>query len=964
MSTQPSSMPVPTPPKPAIGDWARYFGYDIFISFALGPPPRGCRAYASDLARRLRELGFTVFFSEDEAPVGSVLDETLKRALAKSRVLIVVANRGTLLDPRWVRAEVEEYRARRSSGVIASIDVGKALQDPQLASEAGKWLQHEGRIWADEDEAACLSGKVSDDVVVRLATAPHSLRSRARLTIVLAGTVSALALLAALAWAQRNAAVDQRDRAHAALLSASAQQALLLSRDGRAHEGWALLVDTLAEANPKVAGPLPQGFLQAALTTLVEDRRGPALEFDQGAIPSIADESDVAAPAYAFNSDGTKVAAAAGEYVAVWLTSDGRRLVQVRLPFQARQLTFAARDSVIVAEGRTVVRADNDGETREGPPQAAAIDILGGTVHPLPLALCERRIPCIGNAGASQLAPLHMLPDLRALQAGALDGTRAYFASAAGSTRTLSVSIKRFVLLEHEQDAGPPRHLLLDRVTKGILPLDVRHDRDEFTDYTLAAGHDMLVASSRSSPHLAVFRVIPGTPVPQLRDQRLMKARQSAATQGVQLDRHGAVLRYQTFRYGTGTGVGIGRTAVIDLESRREQWSRDEGAVVWGSALVALKENWNSIQVMSAETGATLFTAPGFPVGFDPDNRMLLAWDGEKSPWPRLHLLETLPVRQFSRDQRDPASIRSSCPAYNEMTFRTLSERSDRIWNKEDWHRSATRVHSGPVPATVQVAAVPDEQSLTTLDRTEAARLFPQLASVLKEKGILDVLLTTSPDKRWQGVLVQLDGESTVANCRGIALWQVYRAGASTPLRSGCTPDEYSSGPGFTPRIHFFANGGKSAAVMLAALPADLCKYDIVELANNRLLTSARPAFANNVTFQPAGNDLFLLTSTDWYEATHAYQLQATGPEGAGPVLLFADRNGGDLEAGEVQTMVRSSEPLYLTDPFSASGGDVAIKNGANELEISDPAQTITLGIPPWGERLRERLRLAVQRRK
>jgi len=56
------------------GNAARLFGYDIFISFALGTPPRGTQSYASDLARRLRERDFTVFFSEDEAPPREKLD--------------------------------------------------------------------------------------------------------------------------------------------------------------------------------------------------------------------------------------------------------------------------------------------------------------------------------------------------------------------------------------------------------------------------------------------------------------------------------------------------------------------------------------------------------------------------------------------------------------------------------------------------------------------------------------------------------------------------------------------------------------------------------------------------------------------------------------------------------------------------------------------------------------------------
>lgn len=54
---------------------SRLFGYDVFLSFALGPPPRGTQSYASDLARRLREREFSVFFSEDEMPPGEVLDE-------------------------------------------------------------------------------------------------------------------------------------------------------------------------------------------------------------------------------------------------------------------------------------------------------------------------------------------------------------------------------------------------------------------------------------------------------------------------------------------------------------------------------------------------------------------------------------------------------------------------------------------------------------------------------------------------------------------------------------------------------------------------------------------------------------------------------------------------------------------------------------------------------------------------
>src|SRR5258706_2653631 len=78
-------------------DWPALFGYDFFLSFKLGAYEQGgSQSYASYLARALRERDFEVFFSEDEAPPGAVLDSTLLAALRRSRVLLVVANRAAL----------------------------------------------------------------------------------------------------------------------------------------------------------------------------------------------------------------------------------------------------------------------------------------------------------------------------------------------------------------------------------------------------------------------------------------------------------------------------------------------------------------------------------------------------------------------------------------------------------------------------------------------------------------------------------------------------------------------------------------------------------------------------------------------------------------------------------------------------------------------------------------------------
>lgn len=87
------------------GSWLNsslLFGYDFFISFTLGPAPRGTTSYASDLARCLRERDYTVFFSEDEAPPGAELDSTLRRALHRTRVLLVIVNEIALNESRWI----------------------------------------------------------------------------------------------------------------------------------------------------------------------------------------------------------------------------------------------------------------------------------------------------------------------------------------------------------------------------------------------------------------------------------------------------------------------------------------------------------------------------------------------------------------------------------------------------------------------------------------------------------------------------------------------------------------------------------------------------------------------------------------------------------------------------------------------------------------------------------------------
>ncbi len=242
---------------------ARLFGYDIFISFAMGLPPRGTQSYASDLARRLRERDFTVFFSEEEAPPGEHLDSTLRSALQRSKALVVIANRGTLSAPRWVRKEVEDFRARHPGRPVIPVNIGGALQDPALGDDAHAWIGFRDKIWLDETEQAVIAGIASDALVDRLATAPAAIRSNVGWRWVVRSVAASLVMLVAgLGYAtwqaglnaseaerQRQVALGNLDRALAGEKLASRNEQLANAEAMRARkaEGEALTEKQHAE---------------------------------------------------------------------------------------------------------------------------------------------------------------------------------------------------------------------------------------------------------------------------------------------------------------------------------------------------------------------------------------------------------------------------------------------------------------------------------------------------------------------------------------------------------------------------------------------------------------------------------------------------------------------------------------------------------------------------------------------
>ena len=189
------------PPRRRRAFASTLFGYDIFISFALGFSGRGTQSYASDLARQLRERDFSVFYSEDEAAPGEDLDDTLLRALLRSSILVVIANRGTLEAPRWVRTEVETFRKHHPGRPIIPINIGGAMQDAALTEAVRPWLDVHDQIWLDDTEEAIARGVATAAVVDRLSLSPRQLRTAQWWRVTVAGvTLSLLGLAASTGW--------------------------------------------------------------------------------------------------------------------------------------------------------------------------------------------------------------------------------------------------------------------------------------------------------------------------------------------------------------------------------------------------------------------------------------------------------------------------------------------------------------------------------------------------------------------------------------------------------------------------------------------------------------------------------------------------------------------------------------------------------------------------------------------
>lgn len=389
-----SPAPGKPPAVPSLDFASKLFGYDLFISFALGPPPRGTQSYASDLARRLRERDFKVFFSEEEAAPGEQLDSTLHKALLSSRALVVIANRGTLEAPRWVRTEVESFRSLMPQRPIVPVSIGGALQAPDLADQVASWLPFQDRIWVDETQAAVDGGLASAAVVDRLALVPRRVRASVKWRWLVRAVVAALALLAVGMGVAAKVARDSEQRARAELMRSTslgaAGEALAMAAGTRAGGHERALQQVLA-AHAIGSAPLEVG---SAMLSLVLELPGLLKLLDTGAVLRAVAISPEAAAAHL-------VTGGAGGRVQRW---DARSLQPIGGPLAGPQSEVLA--VAYSPDGQRIAAGDLHGrlwlwDARSGEPLARSSD-GGGAIRGLAFMPDGRRIVTGGVGGALQ----------------------------------------------------------------------------------------------------------------------------------------------------------------------------------------------------------------------------------------------------------------------------------------------------------------------------------------------------------------------------------------------------------------------------------------------------------------------------------------------------------------------------------------------------------------------------------
>lgn len=129
-----------------------FFGDDVFISYARSDG----KHYATTLKNQLASMDISCFIDYEKVYAGDVLNTTLKRAIRKSTVFVLVGTPNAR-NSDFVQLEINE--ARRIKSPIIPIDVNEAVSNPPWDCIGGDNI-----VWMPESSAPLNEGKPDEAV--------------------------------------------------------------------------------------------------------------------------------------------------------------------------------------------------------------------------------------------------------------------------------------------------------------------------------------------------------------------------------------------------------------------------------------------------------------------------------------------------------------------------------------------------------------------------------------------------------------------------------------------------------------------------------------------------------------------------------------------------------------------------------------------------------------------------------
>ncbi|KQQ78986.1 toll/interleukin-1 receptor domain-containing protein [Aureimonas sp. Leaf324] len=1000
--------------------------FDAFVSYSHRRDRTFARALRKGLATLgkplLRRHALRVFLDETSLSASPHLWGAVEAALDQSRYFILLASAEARAS-KWVAREIDYWlKAKGADTILLVVTDGEIAWDDTAHdfrfNDPGSPLPEELRgVFANEprwvdlrafrsaaadtlhrddnflgliaDLSAAIQGRAKDEIL------SDEIKAERRLKWIAGGTSATLAVFLGIAVWQAVAASDARGvaevrrseaekqtrTAEEELLKGSAQEAALLTREGRPGRARDRLLEVLKLTKRNDVADLPASFYREMLTAMLENRDGPRLPFSASAKSRALPRSDYDTTdreiVVAFDPQAHVLAIARSYDVALWDVSTGAQLKRLTLNHIARSIAFNASGEALIVFGSPPRAQSKETELYESEPKnppmlMTVIDPQTGVAKSRTLTLCREAIPCLtdGRADQAQLVDAARSVSARDLLAMSPDTSTAWFAPFGFDLESLQgPSDARFYLYSKND-----KLVALDVKTQTLVE---RSSESITSGRSLASNGASFVSAGMLDGTIAFERI-------KIVNGRLAFGRDfktaiagSAGFNRIDFSHEGDRLLVSNYRWGTGGGNGNPLTALFDRTTKKLIWSTDyEGDRTVDSQFnkIAIYDD-GLARVSDVATNQFEFAVEGYPLFFDPAGRRLLVLRGDEAGYTsaaaddlEFALVDATKFASIALDKRAARSQRGACSTGN--PFRILSDRPQRLWNTYDWHRVRSPEGSEASAFTFSetvtqyfewadgefriVTEEPDDEwkepkPVSKIGIGDMRQRFPEFAAAFREEYGLIATKSQSPDGRWQGVVAMqsiFNDENTETNW----LWFIFeRTGASLTLRREGVVE---GGPQRAEDISpiFFPLGEDHAVV-----PRSECEWALIDIASGAEQGRLTPGYAHNVAFAAIGDGLLAARSSDWYGSTTSVRLFDMAPLSPGPELVFTDREESDDDqngrrpAGNDDKLVADSGLSSVG--FSKDGRDLLV---SYEYEDGRPAQTVAVGIPPWGARLRK----------